>query len=409
MSKAETEPASKGHTAEKSDKADNVYKGHKGIRGFRSRLISLTRKEIRQLLRDRSNLVIGIGLPFVLILIFGYGLSLDVRNATVAVVLEDPSPMAADVIAGLELSAFISPVVVTSMHDAERLMLAREVDAIVQVQSDFSRRLATGNAQVQLLLHGSDASRALIIRSYVSGALGQWAQRQSDRGMVAGAGAGTAASGSVTLVQRMWFNAANTSTWYLVPGLIVLIMTLVGAFLTAMVMAREWERGTLEALFVSPVRPSEILLAKIIPYFMVGMLGLGMCLLAARFLFEVPMYGSLLIVLVSSMLYLLVALGLGLLISSVTRNQFLASQLALITSFMPALMLSGFFFDLRNVPTVIHFIGNALPATYFMELIRTLFLAGNIWPMIFKNCAILAGYAVVLLGLARAVTRKKLD
>jgi ABC-2 type transport system permease protein len=412
MNEPGTEPGSKGHPAEKSDKADNRgngHEGHKGIRGFRSRLISLTRKEIRQLLRDRSNLIIGIGLPLVLILIFGYGLSLDVRNATVAVVLEDPSPTAADVIAGLELSAYVSPVVVTSMHDAQRLMLAREVDAIVQVQSDFSRRLAAGNAQVQLLLHGSDASRALIIRSYVSGALGQWAQRQSDRGMVAGTGAGNAASGSVTLIQRMWFNAANTSTWYLVPGLIVLIMTLVGAFLTAMVMAREWERGTLEALFVSPVRPSEILLAKIIPYFMVGMLGLGICLLAARFLFEVPMYGSLLIVLVSSMLYLLVALGLGLLISSVTRNQFLASQLALITSFMPALMLSGFFFDLRNVPVVIHLIGNALPATYFMELIRTLFLAGNIWPMIFKNCAILAGYAVVLLGLARVVTRKKLD
>ncbi|WP_082204582.1 ABC transporter permease [Nitrosospira briensis] len=409
MSKAGTEAGSKEHTAYKSGKADNGYKRHKGIRGFLSRLISLTRKEIRQLLRDRSNLVIGIGLPFVLILIFGYGLSLDVRNATVAVVLEDPSPMAADVIAGLELSAYISPVVVTSMHDAQRLMLAREVDAIVQVQSDFSRRLAAGNAQVQLLLHGSDASRALIIRSYVSGALGQWAQRQSDQGMVTAAGVDSAASGSVTLIQRMWFNAANTSTWYLVPGLIVLIMTLVGAFLTAMVMAREWERGTLEALFVSPVRPNEILLAKIIPYFMVGMLGLGMCLLAARFLFEVPMYGSLLIVLGSSMLYLLVALGLGLLISSVTRNQFLASQLALITSFMPALMLSGFFFDLRNVPTVIHLIGNALPATYFMELIRTLFLAGNIWPLIFKNCAILAGYAVVLLGLARAVTRKKLD
>jgi ABC-2 type transport system permease protein len=409
MNGAGTEPGSKGHTAGKLDKADNQYKRPKGIRGFRSRLISLTRKEIRQLLRDRSNLVIGIGLPLVLILIFGYGLSLDVRDAKVAVVLEDPSPMAADVIAGLELSPYISPVVVTSMHDAQRLMLAREVDAIVQVQSDFSRRLAAGNAQVQLLLHGSDASRALIIRSYVNGALGQWAQRLSVRGMVAGAGIGTAASGSVTLIQRMWFNAANTSTWYLVPGLIVLIMTLVGAFLTAMVMAREWERGTLEALFVSPVRPNEILLAKIIPYFIVGMLGLGMCLLAARFLFEVPMYGSLLIVLGSSMLYLLVALGLGLLISSVTRNQFLASQLAIITSFMPALMLSGFFFDLRNVPAVIHLVGNALPATYFMELIRTLFLAGNIWPLIFKNCAILAGYAVLLLGLARAVTRKKLD
>ncbi len=216
-----------------------------------------------------------------------------------------------------------------------------------------------------------------------------------------------AAAGSVTLVERMWFNSANTSTWYLVPGLIVLIMTLVGAFLTAMVMAREWERGTLEALFVSPVRPTEILLAKIIPYFLVGMLGLGMCLVAARFLFQVPMFGSFLIVLGSSMLYMLVALGIGLVISSSMKNQFLASQIALITSFMPALMLSGFLFDLRNVPTVIYLVGQLLPATYFMELIRTLFLAGNVWPLILKNSAILVAYAVLLLGLARFVTRKK--
>lgn len=386
-------------------KDTKAISGSKEYKGFWSRLISLTRKEIRQLLRDRSNLAVGIGLPILMILIFGYGLSLDVKNAPIAVVLEDPSPMAADVVAGLELSAYISPIMMTSMHDAQRLMLAREVDGIVQIPSDFSRRLAAGNAQIQLLVHGSEASRATIIRNYLNGALSQWALRQTDRG----AKGGTAAAGTITVAERMWFNAANTSTWYLVPGLIVLIMTLVGAFLTAMVMAREWERGTLEALFVSPVRPTEILLAKIIPYFMIGMLGLGMCLLAARFLFEVPMYGSLLMLLVSSMLYLLVALGIGLVISSVTKNQFLACQLALISSFMPAMMLSGFLFDLRNVPTVIRLVGHALPATYFMELIRTLFLAGNVWPLIFKNCAILTGYAVLLLGLARYVTRKKLD
>ena len=386
-------------------KDTKAISGGKEYKGFWSRLISLTRKEIRQLLRDKSNLAVGIGLPILMILIFGYGLSLDVKNAPIAVVLEDPSPMAADVVAGLELSAYISPIMMTSMHDAQRLMLAREVDGIVQIPSDFSRRLAAGNAQIQLLVHGSEASRATIIRNYINGALSQWALRQTDRGTKGG----TAAAGTITVAERMWFNAANTSTWYLVPGLIVLIMTLVGAFLTAMVMAREWERGTLEALFVSPVRPTEILLAKIIPYFMIGMLGLGMCLLAARFLFEVPMYGSLLMLLVSSMLYLLVALGIGLVISSVTKNQFLACQLALISSFMPAMMLSGFLFDLRNVPTVIRLVGHALPATYFMELIRTLFLAGNVWPLIFKNCAILTGYAVLLLGLARYVTRKKLD
>jgi ABC-2 type transport system permease protein len=376
--------------------------------GFWSRLISLTRKEFRQLLRDRSNLAIGILLPMVLILIFGYGMSLDVKNAPVAVVMEDASPTAHEAIAGLQLSPTIAPVLLGSMHDAEELMRERKVDGIVRVPSDFSRALAAGNARVQLIVHGSDAGRASIIQAYVTGALAQSAIRQMDRNGNA-SGADAPPVGSVTVEQRMWFNAANTSTWYLVPGLIVLIMTLVGAFLTALVMAREWERGTLEALFVTPVRPVEILLAKIIPYFAVGMLGLALCLLSARFLFAVPMYGSLLVVVFSSMLYLIVAVSLGLVISSVTRNQFLASQVALIATFMPSMMLSGFLFDLRNVPTAVWVIGHLLPATYFMDLIKTLFLAGDVWPLIWRNCAILMAYAVGLLLVARAVTRKSLD
>jgi ABC-2 type transport system permease protein len=376
--------------------------------GFWSRLISLTRKEFRQLLRDRSNLAIGILLPMVLILIFGYGMSLDVKNAPVAVVMEDASPTAHEAIAGLQLSPTIAPVLLGSMHDAEELMRERKVDGIVRVPSDFSRALAAGNARVQLIVHGSDAGRASIIQAYVTGALMQSAIRQMDRNGNA-SGADAPPTGGVTVEQRMWFNAANTSTWYLVPGLIVLIMTLVGAFLTALVMAREWERGTLEALFVTPVRPVEILLAKIIPYFAVGMLGLALCLLSARFLFAVPMYGSLLVVVFSSMLYLIVAVSLGLVISSVTRNQFLASQVALIATFMPSMMLSGFLFDLRNVPTAVWVIGHLLPATYFMDLIKTLFLAGDVWPLIWRNCAILMAYAVGLLLVARAVTRKSLD
>jgi ABC-2 type transport system permease protein len=362
-------------------------------RGFLQRLAALTRKEFRQLLRDSSNLAIGIVLPIVLILIFGYGLSLDVKNAPVAIVLEDASPTAAEAVAGLRLSPVFSPIMLGSIHDAELLMRDRRVDAIVRVPSGFARDLGMGTAKIQLLVHGSEANRATIIVNYATAALAR----------KAGSGPG------IAVEQRMWFNAANTSTWYLVPGLIVLIMTLVGAFLTALVMAREWERGTLEALFVTPVRPAEILLAKIIPYFCVGMCGLALCLLAARFLFHVPMQGSLLILLFASMLYLFVAVGMGLLISSVTRNQFIASQVALLTSFMPSLMLSGFLFDLRNVPVAVRVVGHVLPATHFMELVKTLFLAGNVWPLILGNCAILAAYAVVLLGLARFVTRKKLD
>lgn len=372
--------------------------------GFRRRLTALIRKEFRQLLRDRSNLLIGIGLPIVLILIFGYGLSLDVRDARLMVVLEDASPAAHELVASLEGSTYMQTTVVRSFNEARREMDAHRADALVYLPGDYARRVSTDDARVQLLLQGGDPIRAAGIRSYVEGALLTAAQKRQDR-----TGAAEPAARGVVVVERMWFNAANNSTWYLVPGLIVLIMTLVGTFLTALVMAREWERGTLEALFVTPVRPTEVLLAKIVPYFVVGLAGLGLCLLAARLLFGVPIHGSLLVLLVASMLYMIVSLGIGLLISAVTRNQFLASQVAILASFLPAVMLSGFVFDLRNVPLAVQVIGHLLPATYFMELVKTLFLAGTYWPLVFKNCAILTLFAVLLLTLARAITRKRLD
>ena len=374
--------------------------------GFWRRLISLTRKEFRQLMRDRSNLMIGIGLPIVLILIFGFGLSLDVKQASVAIALEDRSPQSREIIGAIAHSPYMTAVPAQSLAEATAMMDRHEVDAMVVVQSDFSRNLAAGHAQLQLITQGGDPSRALIIEGYVQGAIATWAQKQSDRAGRAGA----AGDGSgVVVVDRMWFNAANDSKWYLVPGLIVLIMTVVGTFLTALVMAREWERGTLEALFVTPVRPVEILVAKIIPYFCVGMLGLVLCLGAARLLYNVPLHGSLLILILASMIYMFVSLGIGLLISAMTKSQFLASQLAILASFLPAMMLSGFVFDLRNVPVAVQIVGQMLPATYFMELTKSLFLAGNQWPLIAKNCAILFAYAVVVLGAARMVTRKRLD
>ena len=377
--------------------------GHAASGGFWRRLCALTIKEFHQLLRDRSNLAIGILLPVMLILLFGYGLSLDIRNAPVAVVIEDGSPTARDVLAGLNGSDYIRPSYVTTMAEAEQLMRARRVDAIVRVPGDFSRRLAQGDARVQLLLHGSDATMASSLRGYVMASINNWSAHQADRsGRIAPAP-------GVQVIDRLWFNAANSSTWYLVPGLIVLIMTLVGGFLTSMVVAREWERGTLEALFVTPVRSLEILLAKIIPYFGVGMLGLLLCIVSARFLFQVPLNGSLWVLLASSMLYLIVALGLGLLISSLARNQFLASQIAVIATFMPALMLSGFLFDLNNVPIGIQSVASILPATHFVELSKMSFLAGDNFPLIVRKWSILGLQAVVLLAAAWLRTRKSLD
>jgi ABC-2 type transport system permease protein len=290
-----------------------------------------------------------------------------------------------------------------SMVEAERALRAGDVDGIVRVPSDFSRRLAAGDAPVQLVVNGVDAVTASAIEGYVGGALATFAQRHADR-----AGGKPSPGGRVTVVQRMWFNEAANSTWYLVPGLIALVMTLIGAFLTSLLIAREWERGTLESLFVTPVRPLELVLAKLAPYLVVGAIDLVMCLLAARFVFHVPIRGSLWVIVFASLLYLAVSLLLGLLISGRTRSQFLASQVALLVSFLPALMLSGFVFDLRNVPVVVQVISHLLPATHFMGLIKTLFLAGNNWPMIVQGCAILSLYIAVLTVATRRTLRKRL-
>ena len=367
--------------------------------GMVRRLSALIKKEFRQLVRDKSNLMVGLGLPAVLILIFGYGITLDVKNVPLAVVSQSPSAVSQQMIEAIDGSPYITVKQVASQQAAKELISSHQAGGMLYIPPDFAPQLSAGTAKVQLLVNGGDQSRAQALLAYVNGAVNLWLQKQ---GLAVG-------SGGVTVVDRIWFNAANSSTWYLVPGLIVLIMTLVGAFLTALVMAREWERGTLESLFVTPVHPVEILLAKIVPYFCVGMVGLVMCLVAARFLFHVPVQGSLWLVMGSGMLYMLVSLALGLLISAATKNQFVASQVALLASFLPAMMLSGFMFDLRNVPRAINVVGHMLPATYFMELVKTLFLAGDHWPTIIKNGTVLAVYAVLLLGLAVRVTRKRLD
>jgi len=365
------------------------------------RVWSLVKKEARQVVRDPSSIAIGIVMPVVLILLFGYGLSLDVTNAPVAVVLEDPSPAATELAASFRLSPYFDARLMTSMREARDLMLARKVDGIVRIRPDFGRRLSQGDAEVQVLVHGVDANHARIVQSYAQGAVGQWAARRGAEGK-------EILTGPVIVQSRLWFNETNESRYFLVPGLIVLIMTLIGALLTSLVMAREWERGTLEALFVTPVRPEEILLGKTIPYFILGMIGFVLCLLAAKFLFYVPFRGSLIVLTGASTLYLLVALAIGLLISSAVKSQFVAIQITVLVTFLPAVMLSGFLFDLRSMPAAVRMMTYLLPARYYVTLLQTIFLAGDIWAVILPNAAVLAGMMIVLLWLTRRVTQKKL-
>jgi ABC-2 type transport system permease protein len=365
------------------------------------RTVSLIRKETRQMVRDPSSIAIGIVLPVVLILLFGYGLSLDVSHVPVAVVVEDPSPTAAEFAASFQLSPYFDAGLTTSMARAQTLMLARKVDGIVRIRPDFSRSVAFGKADVQVLVHGVDANHARIIQGYVQGAVAQWAARRAAQGL-------NVAGGPVLVRNRLWFNEANESRYFVVPGLIVLIMTLIGALLTSLVVAREWERGTLEALFVTPVSTGEILLGKTIPYFVLGLISLVLCLLAAKFLFGVPFRGSVAVLTGASMLYLLVALGIGLLISSWVKSQFAANQITILVTFLPAVMLSGFLFDLRSMPALVRLITYLLPARYYVTLLQTIFLAGDIWAVILPNMGVLAVMATALLLATRRITHKRL-
>ena len=225
-------------------------------------------------MRDASSIAVGIVLPVLLILLFGYGLSLDVKNIPVAVVLEDSSPDGAELASAFALSPYFQVHTVRSMAQAQELMLARKVDGVVRIRPDFSRLANQGAGEVQVLVHGSDANQARIVQNYAEGAVAQWTARQLAEGK-------PMFTGPVTVPARAWFNESYESRFFLVPGLIVMITTLIGALLTALVMAREWERGTLEALFVTPVRAVEIIAGKIIPYFVLGVIGLVLCVVSA--------------------------------------------------------------------------------------------------------------------------------
>lgn len=366
------------------------------------RVYSLVKKETRQIVRDPSSIAIGIVLPVFLILLFGYGLSLDVTNIPVAIVQEAPSPESSDLAAGFALSPYFKPRYTNAMPVAEEWMMRRDVDGIIRIRSDFARDLELGDAEVEVVVHGTDSNRARFIQLYSQGAISQWSLRHDAEG-------DHVPVGPVLVRDRLWYNDANESRYFIVPGLIVLIMTLIGALLTALVMAREWERGTFEALFVTPVTSTEILLGKTIPYFLLGLVGLGLCLLAGKFLFHVPFRGSIWVLIAVSMLYLTVALCVGLFISAATKSQFVASQVTLLTSFLPALMLSGFLYDIRSMPWLVQWVTFLVPARYYVTLLQTIFLAGNNWHVILPNAGMLALMAIVLLGAIRQVTRKRLD
>ena len=366
------------------------------------RVIALTRKETWQILRDPSAIAIGVILPLLMLILFGYGLSFDVKNLPVAVVVEHASEDTNSAISALRLSRYFVVHPTGTMAEAERLMSEQKVSAILRFPPHFSRDVTKGDATLLVAVNATDANTARIASTYVKGAISTWQLRDAKDGKPA------PEIPNIAIENRMWFNEANQSQWFLVPGVIVLVMTLIGALLTSLVIAREWERGTFEALFATPVRPGEILLSKTIPYFAMGMLGLALSVIGSQILFGVPLRGSLWLLILVSSLYLLVALGIGLVISSLTKSQFLANQITFLVTFLPATMLSGFIFDIRSMPIGPQIVTGIFPARYFVSSLQTLFLAGDVWAVILPDAAVLAVMAAVLMRIALKCTSKRI-
>jgi len=370
---------------------------------FLMRMRGILRKEMLQILRDPSSIALAIVLPLVLLFIFGYGVTLDAENVPIAVVIDSNSPAAREVAARFDLSPYFKASNLKSVTQAIDWLHQRRVDGIVHLQGDFSSRLYNRNqAPVQVIVNGIDANRARLIQGYARGVLQKWTELRQVRGE-------PVAVPAVKVSQRVWFNEAAVSRNFLVPGLITLIMTLIGILLTALVVAREWERGTMEAILVTPVRRVDLLLGKMLPYFTLGMMGMGLSVWVGITLFHVPFRGSFGALFFLSALFMLASLGFGLLISAAIRVQFVAAQVSIVTGFLPAFFLSGLVFDLESTPRVIQIVSHVVPARYFVSISHTLFMAGDIWPVLLPNALALAGMAVLFISLAFRKITKRLE
>jgi ABC-2 type transport system permease protein len=379
-------------------------KGSVPVRGSGPmRLRGLIRKEFLQVIRDPSSIAIAFLLPFLLLFLFGYGVSLDAENVPVAVVAETPNADTASFVGAFSQSRYVQPIATPTMREAVTALDEGKVEGIVYMKDDFSREMRSpGGAPVQVIVNGVDANNARLVLGYVQGVWSKWLEKEA-------LSTGRALTIPVQVQQRVWFNSELRSRNFIVPGLIAIIMTLIGTLLTAMIMAREWERGTMEALMVTPVTIREVILGKLIPYYLLGMGGMILSVVMAVFVFDVPLRGSLLMLFFASSLFLFAALGMGLLISAVAKNQFVAGQAAIISTFLPAFILSGFLFDISSMPLPVQVITHVIPARYFISILQTLFLAGNIWPVIIPNLAALLVMAMLFLGLSRKKSRKRLE
>jgi ABC-2 type transport system permease protein len=374
----------------------------------RQRLRALVKKESLQIMRDPSSIAIAFILPIVLLFLFGYGVSLDAKDIPVGIVVEQPDAATQSLSGSFEQSDYFTPSYFHSIQRAEQALTEGKIQGIVWLKSNFARYLLSYSpvsgtqAVIAVRVNGVDSNQANLTLGYIQGVWLTWLTQFSQA-------RGVEMALPVQMEHRVWFNPAVSSRLFLVPGLVAIIMTLIGSLLTAMVVAREWDRGTMEALMVTSLRNVEFIAGKLIPYFFLGMASLVVTVFLSMVIFSVPYTGSFWLLLLTGALFMLVSLAIGLLISIVSKSQFVAGQVAIIVSFLPAFILSGFIFDINSMPLPIQVITHIVPARYFVAILQTLFLAGDIWPVILANVAALLILLLIFSLLVAKNTRKRLE
>lgn len=362
---------------------------------------ALLAKETRQILRDPSTALIAFVMPLLLLFIFGYGVNLDTARTRIGIDRRDGSEAAVSLTQDFVSSRWFEVVDSQPVGTLRNELVAGQIRGIVVIPDGFGRDVARGGGSIQVITDGSIPNTAGFVGAYAEGVRASWAAKHA---VEQGRAATPAAIG---IEHRYWFNPELLSRYFLVPGSIAVVMTMIGTLLTALVVAREWERGTLEGLMATPIGMGEFVVTKVVPYFVLALCSMALCTLLAVTLFGVPFRGSPLALLAISAIFLIPALGQGLVISAVTRNQFVASQVALLTAFMPTMLLSGFVFEIDSMPKAIRLLTYIVPARYLIPQLQTVFLAGDDWGLYLPHMAALLGFGTLFFAIAVRVTRRR--
>lgn len=369
------------------------------------RLRGLIYKETLQIFRDPSSLLIAFFIPAMFLVLYGYGLSLDIKDIKLGIIMEDTAPGAQGLVRSFMNSEYYNIRIDHSRKVFEKQLIAGKIKGILVIPQDFSKKLQNQGdiAPIQLITDGSDPNTANLIQNYTRGVWQNWLIQESYIQPL------NQPSGQINMISRVWFNPELKSTNFIIPGIIAIVMALVGTLLTSLVLAREWERGTMEALMATPVTIVEIILAKIIPYFILGMISMVMTLIAGILLFEVPFRGSIFWLLIMSSVFMFISLFLGLLISTLSKSQFVAFMTSLLVAFLPTFILSGFLFEISSMPKIIQLISTLIPSRYFVSGIQTLFLCGDVPELFITNSLKMLIIGIIVFLITAKVTVKRLD